>query len=168
VEGHQAGDRVLGIHAPSPAEVPDRSIAEERILWSGEHDLRANPAVSVISGTPGTGIGWPSISRGTLAQPPESIEAETVVPVEERRGRRRLQEVASSHRQALLPLTDARRSIVRAHGERRVFLTSRVRVWDCDRGSSCSASPPSWCASWRSPVAACSARGGTCGCGASA
>lgn len=62
------------------------SIAEERVLGSGAHDFGANPIVSLISGTPGTGIGWPSLSRGTLATPPASLATESIVPVQELNG----------------------------------------------------------------------------------
>jgi hypothetical protein len=54
-------------------------IAEEIIVRSGDLDLRANPVISVITGTPGTGAGWPSAARGTRAQAPHAIEAEDVV-----------------------------------------------------------------------------------------
>jgi hypothetical protein len=54
-------------------------IAEEMIVRSGDLDLSSNPIVSVITGTPGTGAGWPSAARGTRAQAPEAIEAEDVV-----------------------------------------------------------------------------------------
>jgi hypothetical protein len=62
------------------------SIAEEILVRSGELDLSENPVVSLISGTPGTRSGWPSVARGALATPPAAIEAETVVPVEEING----------------------------------------------------------------------------------
>lgn len=54
-------------------------IAEEIIVRSGDLDLGANPVVSVITGTPGTGAGWPSAARGTRAQAPEAVEADNVV-----------------------------------------------------------------------------------------
>ncbi|MCH8850726.1 MAG: hypothetical protein IIC89_07865 [Chloroflexi bacterium] len=62
------------------------SIAEGRILRSGAHDFGDNPIVSVVTGTPGTGVGWPSIARGTIATPPEHIDLEEVVPVQEVNG----------------------------------------------------------------------------------
>jgi hypothetical protein len=62
------------------------SIAEGRIVRSGEHDFSGNPVVAVITGSPGTGVGWPSLARGTLATPPEHIELEEVVPVREENG----------------------------------------------------------------------------------
>jgi hypothetical protein len=62
------------------------SIAEGRILQSGDHDFGDNPIVSLITGTPGTGAGWPSIARGTLAMPPEHVELEETVPVLEQNG----------------------------------------------------------------------------------
>ncbi|GIW41811.1 MAG: hypothetical protein KatS3mg076_2388 [Candidatus Binatia bacterium] len=62
------------------------SIAEGRILRAREIDLSANPVVSLITGTPGTGLGWPSAARGTLATPPIDLEVEEVVPVQEING----------------------------------------------------------------------------------
>jgi hypothetical protein len=62
------------------------SIAEERIVRSGNVDLSANPIISVISGTPGTGAGWPSAARGTRAMPSIPLEVESVVPVQEING----------------------------------------------------------------------------------
>jgi hypothetical protein len=62
------------------------SIAEGRIVRSGAHDFRDNPVVSVITGSPGTGVGWPSVARGTVARPPEHVEVEAVVPVREENG----------------------------------------------------------------------------------
>ncbi len=63
------------------------SIAEARILRSGDVDLSANPIVSLISGTPGTGPrGFPSQVRQTVALAPLSMQAEDVVPVEEHNG----------------------------------------------------------------------------------
>lgn len=62
------------------------SIAEGRIVRAGPHDLRANPVVSVITGTPGTGVGWPSVARRTMALPPSAVELESVVPVQEVNG----------------------------------------------------------------------------------
>ncbi len=62
------------------------SIAEGRILRSGTHDFRNNPVISVITGTPGTGVGWPSTARGTIATPPTHVELDEVVPVREENG----------------------------------------------------------------------------------
>jgi phosphodiesterase/alkaline phosphatase D-like protein len=62
------------------------SIAEERILRSGEHDFSANPVVTVVTGSPGVGVAWPSIARGTVATPPAHLEVEEVVPVIEENG----------------------------------------------------------------------------------
>jgi len=62
------------------------SIAEGRILRSGEHDFGANPIVSVITGPPGTGVGWPSAARGTRAMPPRHIDLEPIVPLREING----------------------------------------------------------------------------------
>jgi len=62
------------------------SIAEERILRSGEHEFSANPVISVITGPLGTGVGWPSVARQTKALPPSEIAAEGIVPVIEENG----------------------------------------------------------------------------------
>jgi hypothetical protein len=62
------------------------SIAEGKITRSGEHDLSNNPVVSLITGTPGTGSGWPSVARGTLATVPEHLTLEETVPVRELNG----------------------------------------------------------------------------------
>jgi hypothetical protein len=62
------------------------SIAESRIVRSGALDLSRNPVVSLISGTPGTRWGWPSLARGGLAGTPTAITSEPVVPVEEVNG----------------------------------------------------------------------------------
>lgn len=62
------------------------SIGEERIVRSGGLDLRANPIVAVIAGTPGTAVGWPSRARGTVALPPTGLQVEEVVPVQEVNG----------------------------------------------------------------------------------
>lgn len=62
------------------------SVAEGRILRSGTHDFRDNPVISVLTGPLGTGIGWPSIARGTIATPPKHLEVEEVVPVFEENG----------------------------------------------------------------------------------
>lgn len=62
------------------------SVAEGRILRSGTHDFRNNPVISVITGTPGTGVGWPSVARGTIATPPDHLDVEEVVPVLEENG----------------------------------------------------------------------------------
>jgi hypothetical protein len=35
---------------------------------SGEHDFSANPVVAALTGPLGTGTGWPSRARGTVAQ----------------------------------------------------------------------------------------------------
>jgi hypothetical protein len=62
------------------------SIAEGRILRSGRHDFGANPIVSLITGSPGTGVGWPSAARGTVATPSLDLDLETTVPVQEVNG----------------------------------------------------------------------------------
>jgi hypothetical protein len=60
--------------------------AEGRILRTGAHDLGANPVISVITGTPGTGAGWPSIARRTRATPPAHLAVEETMPPEEVNG----------------------------------------------------------------------------------
>lgn len=85
-------DRLLAAIAGMPRRVPlvvsgdIHSIAEQRIVRAGGLDLRENPVVSLISGTPACGIGWPSLARNTMAQPPTGFEVETIVPVEEVNG----------------------------------------------------------------------------------
>jgi hypothetical protein len=44
------------------------SIAEGIVSASGEHDFSANPVVAALTGPLGTGTGWPSRARGTVAQ----------------------------------------------------------------------------------------------------
>jgi hypothetical protein len=94
--GWQAGwraqhDRLLAAAAAMP-RVPlfvsgdIHGVAEGLIVRSGADDLRGNPVVSLISGTPGTAVGWPSVARGTLATPPAALELEPVVPVQEVNG----------------------------------------------------------------------------------
>ncbi|MDX2168557.1 MAG: hypothetical protein SF182_15890 [Deltaproteobacteria bacterium] len=57
-----------------------------RILRSGALDLSDNPVVSVISGTPGTGVGWPSAARGTVATPPRHLDVEPITSIQELNG----------------------------------------------------------------------------------
>ena len=84
-------DRLLAAASamPRPALFASGDIhgqASGRIHASGTLDLRDNPVVSVISGTPGTGVGWPSAARGTVAMPPQHIELEPITPVQELNG----------------------------------------------------------------------------------
>lgn len=62
------------------------STAEGRILRSGAHDFRQNPVISVLTGTPGTGLGWPSVARGVKATPPSHLDLDHVVEVQEVNG----------------------------------------------------------------------------------
>ncbi len=63
------------------------SLAEGRILRSGQMDLGSNPIVSIISGPLGTGRGgWPSTFRGTRGLPPGSLETEEALPCLEQNG----------------------------------------------------------------------------------
>jgi hypothetical protein len=58
--------------------------AEERILSAGSLSFRANPIVAALSGTLGTGNGWPSASRGVKAMPPVGLSVEShIEPIEE-------------------------------------------------------------------------------------
>ncbi len=58
-----------------------------QITKSGSLDLRDNPIISILAGTPGTGnAGWPSNFRGQTARPSLSIEAEEWVPALEENG----------------------------------------------------------------------------------
>ncbi len=61
------------------------AIAAGRIHRSGQHDLRANPITTILSGPLGTGRGgWPSSARGTGAKPPAKLEVEEALsPIEE-------------------------------------------------------------------------------------
>lgn len=70
--------------------------AAGRILRSRGHDFRANPVISVVTGTPGTGVGWPSAARGTPALPPRDLEVEPITPVQELNGFH-LIDVAADH-----------------------------------------------------------------------
>lgn len=56
-----------------------------RIMATGETDLSANPVLSVLCGTIGTGEeGWPSHSRGVLSQPSMKLVMDEVVqPIEQ-------------------------------------------------------------------------------------
>jgi phosphodiesterase/alkaline phosphatase D-like protein len=45
------------------------SIAEGIVSRSGEHDWSENPVVATLAGPLGTGTGWPSRARGTVARP---------------------------------------------------------------------------------------------------
>jgi hypothetical protein len=45
------------------------SIAEGIVSRSGEHDFSDNPVIAALAGPLGTGTGWPSRARGTVAQP---------------------------------------------------------------------------------------------------
>ncbi len=58
-----------------------------RILRSGERDLRPNPVVSLLSGTPGSaGPMWPSAARGQRPVPSGVLDAEEWVPPVEENG----------------------------------------------------------------------------------
>lgn len=61
------------------------AIAAGRILASGAHSLRENPAVSVLVGPPGTGpLGWPSKFRGQRPIPSETLTVDEILaPIEE-------------------------------------------------------------------------------------
>jgi hypothetical protein len=52
------------------------SIAEGIVTRSGEHDLSTNPVVTALTGPLGTGDGWPSAARGTVAQAAQALAME--------------------------------------------------------------------------------------------
>ncbi len=63
------------------------SLAEGRIMRSGELDLSRNPVISVASGSLGTGKrSFPSAFRGTLAKPPVDLEMEERLSCVEKNG----------------------------------------------------------------------------------
>jgi hypothetical protein len=49
------------------------SIAEGVVSRTGDHDLSSNPVVTALTGSLGTGTGWPSRARGTVAQPANAL-----------------------------------------------------------------------------------------------
>ena len=49
------------------------SIAEGVVSRSGEHDFSANPVVAALTGPLGTGTGWPSRARGTVAKVAQAL-----------------------------------------------------------------------------------------------
>jgi len=58
-----------------------------KITRSGDLDFAANPPVSLLPGTAGTGApGWPSSFRGVPAAPSLSVEAHAWLPPQERNG----------------------------------------------------------------------------------
>jgi len=84
-------DRLLAAASamPRPAVFVSGDIhgqAAGRILASGALDLRDNPVVSVVSGTIGTGSGWPSAARGIMAMAPAHVGLEAITPVQEVNG----------------------------------------------------------------------------------
>jgi hypothetical protein len=62
------------------------SIAEGVVRRSGEHDLARNPIVTMLVGALGTGAGWPSAARGTVARPSLTIEMDERQPCLEENG----------------------------------------------------------------------------------
>jgi hypothetical protein len=48
--------------------------------------FRPDAVVAIVTDTPGTGVGWPSVARGTLVTPPAGLVLETVVPMHEVNG----------------------------------------------------------------------------------
>jgi len=58
-----------------------------KILRSGDMDFQANPIISVLSGSLGTGRrGFPSSFRGLVAKPPTAIKLEEILPISEKNG----------------------------------------------------------------------------------
>jgi len=63
------------------------SLGEGRILRTSDIDLRANPVISVLPGTVGTGRpGWPSLVRGLRGLPPAGLEVDEGLPALEENG----------------------------------------------------------------------------------
>lgn len=63
------------------------SQAEGRIIRSGDLDLSANPVVTIVSGSLGTGPrGFPSGFRGVVAQPPSDLLVQEKLPPLEKDG----------------------------------------------------------------------------------
>jgi hypothetical protein len=86
-------DRLLQAASNMRARIPLfisgdlHAIGATRILRTGEHDLRANPVISVLPGPLGTGRpGWPSLIRGLRALPPAGLEVEEGLPALEENG----------------------------------------------------------------------------------
>lgn len=86
-------DRLLNAASGMRSKIPLfvggdlHALGEARILRSGEHDLRANPVVSMLPGPLGTGRpGWPSLIRGLRGLPPAGLEVEEGLPTLEENG----------------------------------------------------------------------------------
>ena len=63
------------------------SLAEGRILRSGDLDLTRNPVISIASGSLGTGMrSFPSSFRGIVAKPPTDLEMEERLSCVEKNG----------------------------------------------------------------------------------
>jgi hypothetical protein len=62
------------------------AVGETRIVATSGIDLTRNPVVSVLSGPLGTGVGWPSASRGTRAMTPGGLVVDEVLPTIEENG----------------------------------------------------------------------------------
>jgi hypothetical protein len=63
------------------------AIGEGTITRTGEHDLSANPVISVLPGPVGTGRpGWPSLIRGTRGLPPAALEVREKIETLEMNG----------------------------------------------------------------------------------
>lgn len=62
------------------------SIGETRIMRTGDIDLRANPAISVLPGPVSTNVGWPSRRRGLRGIPPHGLEVDETLPALEENG----------------------------------------------------------------------------------
>jgi hypothetical protein len=57
------------------------------MIRSGDMDFQANPIITVLSGSLGTGRrGFPSSFRGLVAKPPTAIKLEEILPVLEKNG----------------------------------------------------------------------------------
>lgn len=63
------------------------AIGEGTITRTGEHNLSANPVISVLPGPVGTGRpGWPSLIRGTRGLPPAGLEVREKIETLEMNG----------------------------------------------------------------------------------
>jgi hypothetical protein len=62
------------------------AVGETRIAATSGIDLTGNPVVSVLSGPLGTGVGWPSASRGTRAMTPGGLVVDELLPTIEENG----------------------------------------------------------------------------------
>jgi hypothetical protein len=85
-------DRLLAASSAMPERIPLfisgdlHAVGETRIAATDGIDLARNSVVSVLSGPLGTGVGWPSASRGTGATTPGGLLVDEVLPTTEENG----------------------------------------------------------------------------------